>query len=162
MDSASSWYTCFYWQVYLEIYMKKSFVFVLVQFVSIAILAVIGEVATKNMWLVALQGAGVFLGLWALAVFHFRVSIFPEVSLGARLITVGPYRYIRHPMYTAVLLVTLAWVLALPTGGAFFMWIILCIDLIIKLHYEERMLMRTFARYASYMRISKRLLPFVY
>ncbi|HQU29297.1 MAG TPA: methyltransferase, partial [Nitrospirales bacterium] len=48
------------------------------------------------------------VGLWALpAMGRHQVKVFPEISVQGKLIVFGPYRWIRHPMYTSVLLVTL-------------------------------------------------------
>jgi protein-S-isoprenylcysteine O-methyltransferase Ste14 len=53
----------------------------------------------------ALCLAGAVLGVVTLA--HNRIgnfSIYPEPKAGARLITTGPYALVRHPMYTALML----------------------------------------------------------
>ena len=42
------------------------------------------------------------------------------------------------------------------------LWLILLADLLIKLHYEERLLVQHFRGYRDYMAVSKRLVPYVY
>ncbi|MGD9613233.1 MAG: isoprenylcysteine carboxylmethyltransferase family protein [Kiritimatiellia bacterium] len=50
--------------------------------------------------------AGGGLGLWALAAMPIRqLRVVPETHPAGRLVRSGPYRMIRHPMYSAVLLV---------------------------------------------------------
>jgi protein-S-isoprenylcysteine O-methyltransferase Ste14 len=65
-------------------------------------------------------------------------------------------------MYAALLLGTLALVLAQPAPLRWALWLVLLADLLIKLHYEERLLLAHFAGYAHYMASSKRLIPYLY
>ncbi len=61
----------------------------------------------------ALLAGAVALGLWTL--FHNRPGNFnirPEPKASGRLVTGGPYRYLRNPMYSAVLLFAAAEVIA--------------------------------------------------
>ena len=56
-------------------------------------------------WWLVLCVAGALLGVVVL--FYNRpgnFSIYPEVREGAALITKGPYRWMRHPMYTALIM----------------------------------------------------------
>ena len=106
--------------------------------------------------------SGVSLGLWAVVTMKLRVNIFPDVRNNQQLFTSGPYKYIRHPMYTAVLLVTLAWVLQRIDFVSVGMWLLLLLVLIEKLNYEEKLLLFKFKKYKSYMQKTKRLLPLVY
>lgn len=135
--------------------------FVVVQFgliFAIAWYAGIWGGAAQNL----LMAFGVVLGLWAIAAMRFKVSVFPEVHSGQRLYAGGPYQFIRHPMYTAVLLTTLTWVSSRPDIIAVALWLLLLADLLLKLRYEEQKLSAHFPEYAAYMHRTKRLIPFVY
>lgn len=105
---------------------------------------------------------GIFLGIWAIVTMRLRVSVFPDVRSDQRLYTGGPYRYIRHPMYTAVLVTVLAWASNRPDEISVSLWVVLCVDLLLKLQYEEQRLLGRFDDYAAYMLRTKRLIPFVY
>lgn len=77
-------------------------------FGAIIALALTGNLFAASPILVTVQAAAVALNLWARISFQkgtFRVTAAPG---GARIITCGPYRIIRHPMYSAVLV--LIWV----------------------------------------------------
>lgn len=111
---------------------------------------------------VALQVIAIALGAWAIAAMRLpNLRILPEVKSHSELRTSGPYRVIRHPMYTAVLLYTNAQCIDHSSVFNWSMWCVLLVDLIIKLRYEEGMLRERFAGYASYMKTTKRLVPWV-
>lgn len=97
---------------------------VALQFTLIATLAAYGAPAFLSgrhapgiTW--AMAACGALLGAWAL---HCNrpgnFNIRPTPRLGGQLVQQGPYRWIRHPMYTAVLLCGLAcaWVVGSATG----------------------------------------------
>jgi protein-S-isoprenylcysteine O-methyltransferase Ste14 len=106
---------------------------------------------------------GIALGAWSLATMKPKyMHPLPEPRKDARLVTSGPYRWLRHPMYTAVLVATLALVIDHPTPVRWIAWLILLADLVVKLEYEETLLARRFADYAAYRQRTKRLIPFVY
>lgn len=74
----------------------------------------------------------------------------------------GPYRWLCHPMYTAVLLVCAsAWALN-PTLFRSLAWVLLLGVLVGKLRFEEGLLKQRFSGYESYQQDRHRLLPGVY
>jgi protein-S-isoprenylcysteine O-methyltransferase Ste14 len=91
-----------------------------------------------------------------------KLRIMPEPSANATLVTHGPYRFIRHPMYSAILLGALGLLISYFTWVRLIMVISLAIVLISKLTWEEKMLSQKFEGYSSYCRDSKRLIPFLY
>ncbi len=103
------------------------------------------------------------LGGWAiLSMRHSKLRVRPEVAPGATLVTGGPFRWVRHPMYAAVLLLTAALVAAawtLPRVGC---WLALLVVLVAKLRREERFLHARFPGYADYARATARLVPGVW
>jgi protein-S-isoprenylcysteine O-methyltransferase Ste14 len=111
----------------------------------------------------ALLAVGIVIGVAALAANrpgNFRIA--PEPKAGARLVTGGIYRWIRHPMYSALLLVTLAAVLADPRAWRIAAWLALLAVLLLKAQREERHLLQRFPQYAAYRARSKRLLPWLW
>lgn len=107
-----------------------------------------------------LELAGVLFGLWALAVMGLgQLRIHPEVADHAALRTHGPYRWVRHPMYTSVLTVAGALTLDAPSFLRAGLFAALAAVLVIKLGREEIMLAEKFPDYAAYARRTKRMLP---
>lgn len=86
-------------------------------------------------------------------------NIRPEPKPGGRLVTSGIYRWIRHPMYGAVLLALLAATLADPRPWRLAAWLALLGVLVAKLLREERYLRQRYDAYGSYCLRSRRLLP---
>ncbi len=77
------------------------------------------------------------------------------------LVTSGPYRFVRHPIYSGLLLGVLGsalatnfyWLIALVVGGAYFIY---------SATVEERLMTTTFpVAYPSYRATTKMLIPFV-
>ena len=135
--------------------------------VAVQVLALI-YLAVTGPWLappslVWLEIIALYLGAWAVLSFNPRqLRIWPEVAPDAKLVTRGPYRWIRHPMYAAVLLLTLSLVLSRLTSGREVVWLILLADLVGKLRYEETLLVKRFPEYVAYRKRTWRLIPFVF
>ena len=112
-------------------------------------------------WL--LIAASVVLGVFTLL--HNRLGNFnirPEPKATAQLITTGPYRFIRHPMYSALLLAALAFVVAGNIWLKIGLWITLALVLSTKASFEEQLMGEKFFEYAAYRARSKRFFPFLF
>jgi protein-S-isoprenylcysteine O-methyltransferase Ste14 len=91
-----------------------------------------------------------------------NLNVMPDLKANSTLVTSGPYRLIRHPMYAAGLLITLSLVLNHPTLWRAGYWLVLAIDLHLKLRYEEKLLQEKYPQYSDYKQKTKRLIPFIY
>lgn len=137
--------------------MKKGTILVLVQFSLILLIIYYGE--SNNIYRLIGVYSGIFIGLWAIISMKLKVSIFPEPNKNGKLTLSGPYKFIRHPMYTAVLLITLSLVTNIISA---LLWLLLLADLNIKMRYEERLLLNKFKNYENYREKTKMLVPYVY
>ena len=141
----------------------KSAIFVFVQFAAIAAILISGPVIASLPVLLALEIAGLLLGFWAiLSMRPWNFNVTPDVKVEGIMVTRGPYALIRHPMYSSILLFTGALVADAPSALRLALLLILAVDMLLKLSYEERLLAAHFPDYAGYMQRSKRLIPFVY
>ena len=112
-------------------------------------------------WLLP-AAAGIALGVTTLCFNRIgNFSIYPRPRSGARLVTEGPYRWIRHPMYSALMLMMIGiagynghWSNA---AGA----VLVAAVVVIKATIEERMMLDAFAGYAGYRARTRRFIPFV-
>jgi protein-S-isoprenylcysteine O-methyltransferase Ste14 len=82
---------------------------------------------------------------------------------GQVVVTSGPYRIVRHPMYVGALLVVAAWPLLLGSVWSFIPLAVIAPALIVRTALEDRTLHRELAGYADYaQRTRYRLLPGVW
>lgn len=89
-----------------------------------------------------------------------NLNIIPTLKDNHQLRTHGIYKYIRHPMYTSVLLSCLALVLSNPHWMAQLVMTVLLINLILKSNFEEKLLLKRFKSYSKYRQKTGRFLPF--
>lgn len=121
---------------------------------------------TRQSWTaaaLALLGAAAALGVWTLT--HNRLGNFnirPEPKPAGTLVTGGPYRYVRNPMYSALLLFAAAEVLAYRDPRKIACWIALALVLLAKALLEERGLRARHPGYAEYARRVRRFIPGVF
>jgi protein-S-isoprenylcysteine O-methyltransferase Ste14 len=95
---------------------------------------------------------------WALDV-QFDTTL--HIQANHQLITRGPYRWIRHPMYTSLFLLGLGWLLLCANWfiGAPLMVAILLL-MVVRVKKEEAMLIEVFGKdYLTYMQETGRFLP---
>ncbi|MGZ9222696.1 MAG: methyltransferase family protein [Anaerolineales bacterium] len=141
----------------------KSFTFVIIQFSCLGLIAITGPIFPGNKLLLAVEFLGLALGSWAVFVMGIgNFNVTPDPLKSSRLVTRGPYRFIRHPMYLALLLVTLPLVATKFSVLRLAIWLVLFIDLVVKLNYEEGILMTRLEGYRDYKQRSYHLIPFIY
>jgi protein-S-isoprenylcysteine O-methyltransferase Ste14 len=86
----------------------------------------------------------------------------PEVNVDSQLVTSGPFRRIRHPMYSGLILFIGGFVLT-PFGvWKLVVWCLLICTLRLKAGYEESLLLKQFPGYEKYREETRRFIPFVY
>jgi len=111
------------------------------------------------LWLIP----AIMLGFWAIKTIKLgKFNVVPDPKQNITLITSGPYRYIRHPMYLSILLFFLPPVVLHPSFSVVFCYALLTLTLLIKLHYEERLLVQKLEAYSHYQTQSKKLIPFLF
>jgi protein-S-isoprenylcysteine O-methyltransferase Ste14 len=112
---------------------------------------------------VALVAIGVAFAIWARVVLGGNWSGAVTVKEGHELVIRGPYRFIRHPIYTGMLLALLGTGLAAGRLYGVMAFVIALFAIVRKLRLEERFMAREFGdRYGVYRQSSWALLPFTY
>jgi protein-S-isoprenylcysteine O-methyltransferase Ste14 len=111
---------------------------------------------------IALQVVGMLVVVWARLTFGMRSFHVGSNATQGGLVTTGPYRYVRHPIYAGVLVI-LAGVLVgrhdvdtlIPVGCA-------AAALGVRIVAEERSVVRTYPEYRTYAQRTKRLIPWLF
>ncbi|MEO7322228.1 MAG: isoprenylcysteine carboxylmethyltransferase family protein [Burkholderiales bacterium] len=107
--------------------------------------------------------ASIALGIYTLLYNRLgNFNIRPEPKASGRLITSGPYRLIRHPMYSALMLAMAAFVAAEQSALKLGLWIALGLTLLSKAGFEEQLMSEKFPNYQDYRERSKRFIPYIF
>jgi protein-S-isoprenylcysteine O-methyltransferase Ste14 len=124
----------------------------------------IASARTFLFWLgIVLVYAGIALRLYAINVLGASFTSTVAITPNQPLVEAGPYRLIRHPAYTGVLITLLGFGLCY-TNWLGLLVIVGCalIGFSYRVRVEERVLQEHLGqRYQEYMRRTKRLIPFV-
>lgn len=141
----------------------KSLVLIFLQFVCFAYFIFIENLLVNNT-LIAIQIIGFILSIWAIFVMRIgNFNVQPEVKINAIFITNGPYKLIRNPMYSGLLLFFSANIIADFSFFSLAVFMILMLVFLTKISMEERFLSQKFGlQYEKYKKRTYRLVPFIY
>ena len=140
-------------------------VFVAVQALFLVVLILI---PAGDLWKVAglmnavalfLVGGGLGLGAWAILSFGAGVTPSPVPAAKATLVTSGPFRWVRHPMYTGVMAIAAGITLRTASWTALILLVAIVIFFEVKARWEEARLLDRYAGYLAYRRTTGRFVP---
>jgi protein-S-isoprenylcysteine O-methyltransferase Ste14 len=126
-------------------------------------LRLIGRSAAFQAIAVTTVLAGLVIAVWARFVLAGNWSGMVTLKEGHELVVRGPYRAVRHPIYTGILLMLLGTAVAVGRLSGLVGFLIVLASFVFKLRQEEALLARHFpASYPAYMARVKALVPFVF
>jgi protein-S-isoprenylcysteine O-methyltransferase len=107
---------------------------------------------------------GLVLRWWAIVTLGRFFTVDVTIEKDHELVERGPFRIVRHPSYSGVLLAFLGFALSLRNWAALVVVLLpILVAFIYRMNVEERALSRALgSSYTEYMRRTKRLVPFVY
>jgi protein-S-isoprenylcysteine O-methyltransferase len=113
---------------------------------------------------VVLFVAGLTLRWWAIITLGRFFTVDVTIEKDHELVERGPFRIVRHPSYTGVLLAFVGLAMSLRNWAALLVILVpIGAAFIHRMNVEEDALSRALGpRYANYMKRTKRLVPFVY
>ena len=132
----------------------------------VVILSLLGLALGRSLFslsplLLAIQAMAVGLAVWARRSFPrgaFRTAATPS---GDGLIRRGPYRFIRHPMYSAALTLIWSGILTHLSMWSAGVGVVVTAFAIARIVVEERLLGEQYPEYGAYVGATKALIPFV-
>lgn len=111
----------------------------------------------------ALTILGCLFAVWARVTLGSNWSGLPTVRHDHELIVRGPYRLVRHPIYTGLLLALAGSAIANGAFGWMMTWFLVFIAYAVKIRQEEKLMVETFPQdYPEYRRRVKALIPGVF
>ena len=111
---------------------------------------------------IGVQVLAALLMLWARITFGMRSFHAAANPTAGGLVTTGPYHYIRHPIYTAVLLFIWAGAVANWSLPAFGLAAALTMGAVVRMWCEEQMVVITYPEHRDYAKVTRRAIPGVW
>jgi protein-S-isoprenylcysteine O-methyltransferase Ste14 len=114
----------------------------------------------------SLSMVGVLLGVLGLsleiwAIWHLKFAFATEPA-ARRLVTTGPYRWSRHPIYSGGCMAYVGLLMTRPTLPIAMAFIVWAICMRMRMHYEEAILSSVFPAYADYRQRVSAIIPGFY
>ena len=105
---------------------------------------------------------GLAFAVWARITLGRNWSGVVTLKEGHELVERGPYRFVRHPIYTGILTMFLATALVRGHFSGFVGTLLMFASFWIKLRDEEKLMLQQFPeRYKAFQQRAKRIIPFV-
>lgn len=111
--------------------------------------------------LVAVQVGALLLMVWARLTFGRRSFHATASSTEGALVTNGPYRYWRHPIYASIVYFLWTGQFRSPTLFSLVAAALATVSLLVRMLLEERLLRDAYPEYPRYAKRSKRFIPFL-
>jgi protein-S-isoprenylcysteine O-methyltransferase Ste14 len=106
--------------------------------------------------------SGLIFAIWARVILGSNWSGVVTLKEGHELIERGPYRVVRHPIYTGILAMFTGTAIAMGCFGGFIGLLLVSVSFWLKLKREEDLMLKHFPeKYAVYQRRVKRIIPFL-
>jgi len=111
---------------------------------------------------ITLQVAAAGLMIWARITFGRRSFHAAADPTAGGIVTRGPYRYLRHPIYAAITYFT--WTAAISHASAVNLLLAVAASagIAARVVAEERLLLERYPEYAAYAARTKRIIPFLF
>jgi protein-S-isoprenylcysteine O-methyltransferase Ste14 len=111
---------------------------------------------------ISLQAAALLLFLWARVTFGRRSYHVTADPTAGGIVTTGPYRYIRHPIYAAFCLFIVAGAAAHGSWRAAMAAALIIGSALVRVFCEEALVARRYPQYREYAAKTWRMIPYIF
>ena len=120
-----------------------------------------GAILSTNIAGLIVQAGAVALMIWARVTFGLRSFHAQADTTEGNLVTHGPYRRLRHPIYASIIYFVWTGVLSHISLDACAAALLISAGLFARMLLEEKFLREKYPEYPEYCRSAKRVIPFV-
>ena len=117
---------------------------------------------SKNPISIIIQTCAVGLMIWARLTFGVRSFNASANATTGKLVTNGPYHFLRHPIYAALIYFFIASIISFPFVETIAAVGLIVTGLSVRMILEEKSLLVAYDDYAEYSKKTKRIIPFVF
>ncbi|NND62436.1 MAG: isoprenylcysteine carboxylmethyltransferase family protein [Flavobacteriaceae bacterium] len=145
--------------------MKKDFFYVLLQFTLFALYIINWNLGDLHLlgWIktvfITLTGFGLLVILFGIINLNENLSPFPTPKRNATLISHGIYKYVRHPIYSGLIISMFSYALVSESIFRIISATLLLLVFYFKSDYEEKKLVERFDEYDDYKKVTGRFFP---
>jgi protein-S-isoprenylcysteine O-methyltransferase Ste14 len=111
---------------------------------------------------IVLLGLGGLMAMAGVLSLGSNLTAVPHPKDDAVFVASGAYRFVRHPIYSGIILGSVGWSLFTHSLLALFLSLVLFIFFNIKSRREEQWLCEKYTDYPAYQKRVRRLIPFIY
>jgi protein-S-isoprenylcysteine O-methyltransferase Ste14 len=113
-------------------------------------------------FVISVQAAAVIVAVWARVTFRQRSFHVAADPTEGGLVTGGPYHFIRHPIYTAICVFTVAGVAANWSWAAGACGGLVIGSLVLRMFCEEKLVSERYPEFQHYAALTWRMIPYIY
>jgi protein-S-isoprenylcysteine O-methyltransferase Ste14 len=128
---------------------------------TILVMVAQGAILASTPAMIAAQVFAAVLLIWARLTFGLRSFHAAANPTEGGLVTTGPYRYVRHPIYAAILLFVSAAVLSHLSLATVLLALVSAVGVAMRIFAEERLLIERYPEYGGYAARTSRIIPFL-
>jgi len=146
---------------------KIGWIFVGIQFIIIVPMILLPDRTDWALEDLSKFGGYTIMGLGAVIMTISAIALGPSLTAspepkgGGELITNGLYRFVRHPIYTGLLIFLSGYVLKSRSFWVAGLFIVFSVFLHFKANWEEKRLIAVYPEYSDYMKTTGRILPWL-